>query len=126
MDDQNRNDTADDDVGVTELGEVAVEAGGGPRATPDGGPAPAGQRRGVAEAADERRATPLRRQAGAALAVLGAVLVGVVAFTTPWRKKRKIAPRIRPAIVPSAPIVTPTVTNTFIRPLRVGEQTGYE
>ncbi|MET8007950.1 M48 family metallopeptidase [Nonomuraea glycinis] len=109
MDDQNKNDTADDDVGVTEAGEVAVEAGESTepadRAVPPGtgsGRGPEGQGRGVTGAGDERRAASLRRQAGAALAVLGAVLVGVVAFTTPWR-----------ALPPGAPAVTPDPARDF-------------
>ncbi len=103
MDDQNKNDTADDDVGVTEAGEVAVEAGESTepadRAVPPGtgsGRGPEGQGRGVTGAGDERRAASLRRQAGAALAVLGAVLVGVVAFTTPWRALPAAAPAVTP------------------------------
>ncbi|WP_336216911.1 M48 family metallopeptidase [Nonomuraea sp. LPB2021202275-12-8] len=142
MDDRDRNDTSDEDIGATEtargadvpLGSDAARGGGTGSAAnlggarkgvsrwdsgePVGGAAreasqhAAGGRGGdgrgaarhgggVAEAGEERGAA-LRRQAGAALAVLGAVMVGVVAFTTPWQ-----------ALPATAPVVTPDPARDF-------------
>ena len=46
-------------------------------------------------------------------------VIAWITFTTSCRKNRKIAPRMTPSTMPSEPIVTPTVTNTFIIPLRL-------